>query len=303
MPARNPLALRFLSGRCQGGLAPLEPGRAFVIGRQPGVELVLPEDLVSRRHARLAFEGEDLLLEDLGSTNGTYLNGVRVAKARVAEGDRILIGGSLLKLVARDAAQAASAAEVRASLERAAVTAEPKRASAMQGRLEEVPLPDLLQLFGTARKTGVLTIQRDVHTAEIHFDKGRVTACAIDGRDDLTPEKSFYRLLGWASGHFELRPASSPPEGQRPMSESIEGLLMEGMRQLDELRRLRGKLPGHVAADSSPPEDVDADDRALLALAAQHGSVDAVLDATPLPDLAAAERLAALLSRGLLMAV
>jgi Domain of unknown function (DUF4388)/FHA domain len=302
MPARQPLALRFLSGRYQGGVVPLEAGRPFVIGRQPGLELVLPEDLVSRRHARLSLEGDDLVIEDLGSTNGTYVNGVRMTRARIAEGDRILIGGSLIKLVAREAAPAATAAEVRASLERAAVTAEPKRASAMQGRLEEVPLPDLLQLFGTARKTGVLTIQRDVHAAEIHFDKGRVVACAIDGRDDLTPEKSFYRLLGWSSGHFELRPAGGAPEGQRPISESIEGLLMEGMRQLDELRRLRGKLPAHVAADTSPAEEVDVEDRALLALAAQHGSVDAVLDATPLPDLAAAERLVSLLARGLLVA-
>lgn len=296
------LALRFLSGRFQGGVVPIEASRPMLLGRQQGSDLLLPEELVSRRHARLAYEGDELVLEDLGSTNGTYLNGVRVTRARVSEGDRILVGQSILKVVPRDAAPAPSAEEVRAGLERASVTAEPRRAAAMQGRIEEVPLPDLLQLFGTSRKSGLLVVQGTGHAAEVRLDKGRVVGCAIDGREDLAPEKSFYRLLAWSSGHFELKPAAPANPGHRPIAESMEALLMEGMRQHDELRRLREALPARfgVVAGSS---GLDAADRALLALAAQHGTLEGVLDAAQQPDLAAAERLERLLQRGLIFAV
>jgi len=303
MPARRPLALRFLSGRFQGGVVPIDPSRPMLLGRQQGSDLLLPEELVSRRHARLAYEGDELVLEDLGSTNGTYLNGVRVTRARVAEGDRILLGQSILKVVPRDLAPTPSAEEVRAGLERASVTAEPRRAAAMQGRIEEVPLPDLLQLFGTSRKSGLLVVQGEGHAAEVRLDKGRVVGCVVDGREDLAPEKSFYRLLGWTSGHFELKPAVAGAAGQRPISESIEGLLMEGMRQHDELRRLRAALPARFAVVAGASAGLDAAERALLALAAQHGTLEGVLDAAQLPDLPAAERLEKLLQRGLLVAV
>ncbi|GEJ55889.1 DUF4388 domain-containing protein [Anaeromyxobacter diazotrophicus] len=303
MPARRPLALRFLSGRFQGGVVPIDPSRPMLLGRQQGSDLLLPEELVSRRHARLAYEGDELVLEDLGSTNGTYLNGVRVTRARVAEGDRVLLGQSILKVVAREPAPAQTAEEVRAGLERASVTAEPRRAAAMQGRIEEVPLPDLLQLFGTSRKTGLLVVQGDGHAAEVRLDKGRVVGCVIDGREELAAEKSFYRLLGWSHGHFELKPAAPGGAGLRPIAASMEGLLMEGMRQTDELRRLRQALPLRFAVVAGGSEGLDATDRALLALAAQHGALEGVLDAAQLPDLAAAERLERLVQRGLLVAV
>ncbi len=299
---RRPLALRFLSGRFQGGVVPLEQERPFVLGRQQGADLLLPEELVSRLHARLVFEGDELVLEDLGSMNGTYLNGVRVTRARVKEGDRILLGQSILKVVPREPSTPASAEEVKAGLERASVTAEPRRVSAMQGRIEEVPLPDLLQLFGTSRKTGLLVVQGTAHAAEVRLDKGRVVGCVLDGREDLSHEKSFYRLLSWTVGHFELQPAPGVPPG-RAIAESMEGLLMEGMRQQDELQRLRGLLPARFAVTTEATSGLDAADRALVALAAQHGTLDALLDAAQLPDLLAAERLERLVSRGLLVGV
>ena len=78
---------------------------------------------------------------------------------------------------------------------------------------------------------------------------------------------------------------------------------MEGMRQQDELRRLRGLLPARFAVMTAPTSGLDAADRALLTLAAQHGELDVLLDASQLPDLVAAERLERLVSRGFLVGV
>ena len=48
-------------------------------------------------------QGEQIWIEDLGSTNGTFVNGEKIKRARLKEGDRVLIGTSILKLIAGDA--------------------------------------------------------------------------------------------------------------------------------------------------------------------------------------------------------
>jgi FHA domain/Domain of unknown function (DUF1707) len=73
------------------------PGRAlrFTIGRDDGCDLVLGDLSVSRLHARLERDGSGWLLEDLGSTNGTRLNGWRVSgQVPVRSGDQVSFGGA-----------------------------------------------------------------------------------------------------------------------------------------------------------------------------------------------------------------
>ena len=61
-----------------------------IIGRDPNVDVTFPSPAVSRRHARLTREGEGYMLEDLGSSNGTYLNGERLSERRLLKtGDQI----------------------------------------------------------------------------------------------------------------------------------------------------------------------------------------------------------------------
>src|SRR5262249_53488104 len=64
-----------------------------VIGRRTGCDLRVPSASVSRRHCRLSFRDDCLVVEDLQSANGTYLNGVRITDSQVVEpGDRLEIG-------------------------------------------------------------------------------------------------------------------------------------------------------------------------------------------------------------------
>ena len=74
-------------------------GRPVTIGRATDVELVLADPLASRRHARLSSRGGWLVMSDLGSTNGTRINGQRVREAVVGPGDRIEIGATRLEVV------------------------------------------------------------------------------------------------------------------------------------------------------------------------------------------------------------
>ena len=70
-----------------------------VIGRSPGADIVIGDDFVSAKHARVSPGADGAILEDLGSTNGTILNGERVTKpTALRPGDSIDIGTVRLKV-------------------------------------------------------------------------------------------------------------------------------------------------------------------------------------------------------------
>jgi len=72
--------------------------RPLTIGRDPGNLIQIVDGKASRRHATIAFEGGAHVLRDLGSPNGVFVNDARVTEARLAEGDRISIGGAVLQV-------------------------------------------------------------------------------------------------------------------------------------------------------------------------------------------------------------
>jgi FHA domain/Domain of unknown function (DUF1707) len=87
-------------GACPPGLIfPAGDQARFTIGRDPDCDLVIPDISVSRRHAGLARGTGGWLLTDLGSTNGTTLNGWRVRDAvPVRCGDRVSFGAVTFEL-------------------------------------------------------------------------------------------------------------------------------------------------------------------------------------------------------------
>jgi len=91
-PAR--LAVRVRRGMPPDALLPLD--HAVVVGRDAGCDLVLVDARVSRRHLEIVPAGAGNRLRDLGSSNGTSLNGVRVDEADLGLGDLIALGDSEL---------------------------------------------------------------------------------------------------------------------------------------------------------------------------------------------------------------
>src|SRR5438309_1794744 len=69
------------------------------VGRVQGNDLMLPKGNVSKRHARLLFRDGRFIVTDLKSTNGTYVNGRKIAQATIVrEGDKIYIGDFVLRI-------------------------------------------------------------------------------------------------------------------------------------------------------------------------------------------------------------
>jgi ABC transport system ATP-binding/permease protein len=75
-------------------------GDSYTIGREAGTEIVIEDPQVSRRHATLTRQGTSYLIEDIGSTNGTYVNGKRVtAPVLLVNGDMIGLADTIVLAV------------------------------------------------------------------------------------------------------------------------------------------------------------------------------------------------------------
>ena len=99
--------LRVLSGRQNGALIPLPVGK-FLIGREEDCQLRPNSELVSRHHCVFTNDNFTVRLRDLGSTNGTFVNGERLrGGAMLKSGDKISVGKIDLEVLIGEAAQAA----------------------------------------------------------------------------------------------------------------------------------------------------------------------------------------------------
>ncbi|HEX5590433.1 MAG TPA: DUF3662 and FHA domain-containing protein [Candidatus Limnocylindrales bacterium] len=97
--ARATLAVTDPSGTTRRIVA---DGGTLTIGRADSNRVVLADGRASRQHARLVARDGLLVLTDLGSTNGTRVNGLAIQELAVGEGDRILIGDSVIVVEAVD---------------------------------------------------------------------------------------------------------------------------------------------------------------------------------------------------------
>lgn len=94
----GPTRLVVTDGPLRGTTLPLGAS-AVLIGRAPSCTLVLDDDYSSSRHARVFPDGDQWLVEDMGSTNGTFLDDQRVTDAvPVRPGAQIRVGQSVLEL-------------------------------------------------------------------------------------------------------------------------------------------------------------------------------------------------------------
>jgi len=99
---RNLAYLVVLAGVSAGEMFKLQLDTT-VIGRGPKCPVRLNDEGVSREHCQLVRDGEKMILEDLGSTNGTFCNGIRVDKRELADGDKIMVGSTtILKFTYHD---------------------------------------------------------------------------------------------------------------------------------------------------------------------------------------------------------
>jgi anti-sigma regulatory factor (Ser/Thr protein kinase) len=151
----------------------------------------------------------------------------------------------------------------------------------------------------------VLQITTTSDVGAIYLNEGMVQFAVVNGDESVPPEKAFYRVLVWDKGTFDLLPESDrdfPSEIQS----SVEGLLMEGMRQLDEMRRLGDALPPLQAEVTvarpleTPLRDASPEELDVIQLALNHETLVNMMNHSGKPDPEVAEVVVTLLEKGYL---
>jgi CheY-like chemotaxis protein len=160
----------------------------------------------------------------------------------------------------------------------------PKREPELRGDLAQVALFDLLQVFAANRRTGTLRVEAQGATGEIVVRDGRVVDCIYRG---ARGEKALNRLLASTRGTFVFMPGLT--SGRDTIEASTDMLMMEAVRQADELAALREKMPSfsaQIALARKPPSDISPmAQRILTALGDDTRGIDELLDVFPESDL------------------
>jgi pSer/pThr/pTyr-binding forkhead associated (FHA) protein len=302
--------LKFISGKYQGGELPLDDNREYIIGRKSDIDIVIVEDMVSRMHAKLVLTNGQVYIQDLGSTNGTFVNGERIKRVRLKEGDRILVGTSLFRLERGEIKKPVGQAKITKGVPKEEVK-EPQQPqkktmlggpSIQQGTLTEIPMADLLQMITVSKKSGVLVIKSQ-DEGKIFFRNGQITYACINENHSLNPIKAIYRIITWDKGSYRF----DPPDNRKfvvEIDEDLDVLLMEALRQRDELKKISSQIPPlnrslTLNVPITPPlRDLNPEQLDILQLIINYGQIKAVMDKSPLTDIEVAKAIAFMLSKG-----
>lgn len=217
-------------------LSQLSKDEEFTIGRGVYNRLVLSLDNVSRYHAVIKWSNNGFVIEDLGSSNGTFVNDETIqAQHRLQSGDKILIGNQLITYRESQKNRAFQNNKTLRTegqnLFRVPSVEEIKNLrSSLQGSIETIPLFSILQMLSGDKQTGCLTIKKlDGKVGDIYFREGNVVHTEISGH---TGEEVFFEIMKWEKGEFQFHKGKHPV--RETMHENLQRLLLEGLRILDE---------------------------------------------------------------------
>lgn len=204
------------------------------IGRHESNDLSFNSRNVSNYHAEILNEGDALVLHDLGSTNGSYVNEERVKRRKLRHGDRIRIGNNEITVrLTNDDAK-----DTEANLPRVAQQGSFRRSESdnVGPTLKEL----LLGLCREGQSVRLLLARDKNDQIEVYIYDGRLVF-AESGK--ARAEKALYRAFEWSRGDFKTEPFPTNDSIPRSMTVPIETLVDEGEQQAKEVDELINKLP------------------------------------------------------------
>ncbi len=200
-----------------------------VIGRAPTATISLPGDAVaSREHAQVALdlavedaEQARYFLTDLGSTNGTFLNGQRLLpqeRCLLSDGDRFTIGSHTFVFIL------------------------PLRSGSkfLTGDLSRISVFDVIQVIEANRLTAALTVRATQGHGWLGFNDGLIVTCEVG---DLCGLEAFRKFVTFTEGFFDVeRSATSFPVTIKTTSNT--SLTLDTLREIDETNNGLNQAPG-----------------------------------------------------------
>jgi ABC-type multidrug transport system ATPase subunit len=209
------------------------------IGRLPESDIYIDAPIVSRRHARLVRRGGDAILEDLASTNGTYVNGARIdAPVILGSGDRVAFGSFAFTFDGATLHEFEGAGQIRVEVRKLTKTVRDAATGAPKALLRDVSLAiepgEFVGIFGTSG-SGKSTLldsmngRRPASQGAVvyngadlarYFDEFRASIGYVPQQDIVHRKITIRRALGYAA-RLRLPPDTS----QREIDEYTMGVL------------------------------------------------------------------------------
>lgn len=247
----------------------LRTNREYVIGRMHDADLALPSSKVSRKHAKLAWSDarQAWLIEDLGSSNGTRLSGVKVTRpTALSDGDVIEIAPFDLRYrVFRGDLDRLLAEEDPERGETRKLATQPEDLPSISGKFAGMELIEICHFVSSSKKSGVLVVRTRAGTIRGHilFLDGAIAQGKDEEGAGLDAVK---RLLRIQTGLFEFR-YPVPESVVKRLAGSVintEMVLLDVARELDHERaapppsRTRSAdLVDEIRDPSAPPGEPD----------------------------------------------
>jgi hypothetical protein len=197
-------AIRRTTGRAQWqrhllvrtGAPPLEliVDEPFTIGRASESTMSVPSPRVSRNHAEVHWKDRKPVLRDLGSENGTLVNGARITERALVDRDELAFGPYVCTY---RAVSGLGSVEKRAQGDGG--TTQPSVGDALTGRLAQLSLFELLTTLELHERSGQVVVTSDDRSGKITLDAGRIAHASVD---KLAGEAALHELLRWHEGSF-----------------------------------------------------------------------------------------------------
>jgi Domain of unknown function (DUF4388)/FHA domain len=195
-----------------------------VLGRSRECEVRLPDADTSRRHAKIVCSAGRFVLHDLGSTNGTFVNGERVGERELSPGDHLQIGANSVTFC-----QVAGGLDQPDDSAQTVLFERSLSGEVFRGDLAEIPPFAVLQILEMGRKTGLLRIESETTPGRLWLRGGDPIHAETKSQIGFDAAVA---LVNAAVGRFAFEPHAPLPVAT--IEASVTHLLLEAARQLDE---------------------------------------------------------------------
>lgn len=172
---------------------------------------------------------------------------------------------------------------VRRSRAAAPIQAAPEVEADFSGDLQKISIGEVVQTIALTKKNGRLIITANNRSGEMYFHEGIVTYAEVERKKG---EEAVYRLLSWKNGQFRFEVGAKP--ATQNIKKTAEGLLMEGMRRLDEYYRLLEYFPSpetKLEAPSLTEENLSPEELQILNYVNQYATLTDIIEHSKLGDL------------------
>ena len=283
------------------------------IGRHESNDLQLGSRTVSNYHAEILSENDAIVLRDLGSTNGTFVNDERIRTRNLEVGDRVRIGSHVMVVrleapinkrqamfrLDRNASSftpgtSGQIISIRAGSDDAVKTLRARGP-------HDLSLADLLKLLSTHARTIVVSLTRTDEQARIWVKKDRIVHAEYG---TAKGEKALYRLFGWREARYELLPLAEADRVPVSIELPVDTLILEGMKHAGELGKLAASLPpleAPLRLKEDCPLPMSAHSPAEIEIfqgIIRHETIGKLLEASPLTDMRVLSLVESLLRKG-----